>query len=87
MDLTITVTRCYPTIDEGGDFDIDELDLAASSVHDDMEILYKAFTCCPEQQLTIRRVGVDSDPLAGCSQIVGQVTVEVPWKLPVGVGS
>lgn len=79
LDLTIWVTRCYPTIDEQGEFDITQLDTAASGVHDDMDIMFKAFTCCYSGRLKIRRVAVDSDPSAGCSTIVGQVTVELPF--------
>lgn len=78
VDLTIWITRCYPTIDESGELDNDAVDVAASDVHDDMDILYRAFTCCYEGRLKIRRVAIDSDPAAGCSLIVGQVTVEVP---------
>jgi hypothetical protein len=78
LDLTIWITRCYPTIDEDGEFDSTALDTAATEAHDDMDILYKAFACCYEGRLKIRRIAVDSEPAAGCSMIVGQVTVELP---------
>lgn len=82
MDLTIWVTRCYPTIDETGNFDTEEIDAAAMDVHTDMAILYQALQCC-DQRLTIRRVALDSEPQAGCSMIIGQVTVELINQVPV----
>lgn len=84
IDLTIWVTRCYPTIDESGEFNVLDVDLATSEVHEDMDILYNALACC-SSRLSIRRIAVDSNPTAGCSMIVGQVTVEVrPTTVVVG---
>lgn len=84
MELTIWVTRCHPTIDETGNFDIDDIDVAATEVHTDMSLLYQALQCC-DQRLAIRRVAVDSEPQAGCSMIVGQVTVELTDKPSIDV--
>lgn len=78
LDLTIWITRCYPTIDGSGDLDHDAIDTDTSSVHDDMDLLFKAFACCYQGRLRIRRIALDSDPEGGCSMIVGQVTVELP---------
>lgn len=77
MNMTIWITRCWPTIDEQGYLDPDDVDAATDEVLDDMETLYRAFVCCPEHRLIVRQVAVQSDPQAGCSTIVGQVTVEV----------
>lgn len=84
MDLTVWVTRCFPTIDETGNFEIEDIDASASEVHQDMAILYQALMCCG-QRMTIRRVALDSEPQAGCSMIVGQVTIELSEQASIDV--
>lgn len=86
LDLTIWITRCYPTIDESGHLDTAALDEAATSAHEDMDILWRAFACCYQGVLKVRRIAIDSDPQAGCSMIVGQVTVELGNYPPTGSG-
>lgn len=86
MDMTIWITRCYPTLQEDGLFDITEIDEAATEVYRDMELLLNALTCCGSARLKVNRVAIDSDPEGGCSTIVAQITAEVP-KAVVGVGS
>lgn len=84
MDLTIWVSRCFPTIDETGNFETADVDAAAMDVHQDMAILYQALMCC-DQRLKIRRVALDAEPQAGCSMIIGQVTVELTEQASIDV--
>lgn len=77
VDITMWLTRCYPTIDETGELDIDDVDATTTGLHDDMDILRQAFACCTDFRLKVRRIAIDSDPEAGCSMIAGQITVEL----------
>lgn len=78
IDLTVWVTRCYPTLNEQGELDLDAIDLAATEAHSDVDSIWAAFNCClGESHRVIRRVAVDSDPEGGSYLIVGQITVEV----------
>lgn len=77
-DATVIVTRCYPTLTEDGELPPpDEVDLAASTMHDDVCVIWKALTCCVTSPMLIRSVAVDSMPEAGCSAIAARVSVEV----------
>lgn len=78
-DMTIVVTRCYPTIDEQGQMpDTDDQDVAATSMHDDIGVVFKALTCgCADIRLTVRNIAVDAPPDAGCAVLVARVTAEV----------
>lgn len=82
-DLTVVVTRCYPTLDESGQFpDTHVVDEVTGEMHADVSTVYQALVCCVETRMLIRSVAVDSMPEAGCSALAARVTVEVK-----GVGS
>lgn len=77
-DFTVVLTRCYPTV--GEDLQLpspEEQDDAASDLHKDANLLWRALTCCPGVRLRWRDLAVDSDPEGGCSMIAARVTVEV----------
>lgn len=79
-DLTVVVTRCYPTIGDDGELpDPDDVDEAASSVNADVCSIWNAVSCgCDlDANLLIRSVAVDSMPEAGCAAIAARLTVEV----------
>ncbi len=79
VDLTIIVTRCYPTLDESGNMPpTDDQDEAALAMHDDLDTVWKALTCgCSDVRLTIRNLSVDAMPDAGCAVLAARVTAEV----------
>lgn len=78
-DLTILVTRCYPTI--GADLqppDTDQVDEAATLMHEDVTTVWKALTCgCSGIRLRVQGVGVNAAPEGGCAALAARVTVEV----------
>lgn len=78
-DLTLVVTRCYPTLDESRNMPpTEDQDEAALSMHDDITTVWKALTCgCFTGRLTVRNVSVDAMPDAGCAVLAARVTVEV----------
>lgn len=76
-DFTLVLTRCYPTVQE--DLQLpspEEWDEATEEFHEDVDIMWKALTCCPGVRLRWRDLVVTSDPEGGCSYLAARVTVE-----------
>lgn len=78
-DITLVLSRCFPTVDEAGQMpDPTAVQEAADELHRDADILWQAITCCAGiSRLVWRGLSVDSDPEGGCSMIAARVTVEV----------
>lgn len=78
-DITLVVTRCYPMLDEQGNMPSEDVqNAAATSMHDDLAVVWKALTCgCSDVRLTVRNISVDAMPDAGCSILAARVTAEV----------
>lgn len=78
-DIALVVTRCYPMVNEAGEMpDTESQDLAALSMHADVETVWKALTCgCNDSRLIVRNVAVNAPPDGGCAILGALVTVEV----------
>lgn len=65
-DLQITVTRCYPRLDEQGNPPtLDETSPYADDLNADMTTVWKALRCCG-QDIMFRESAVRTDPDGGC---------------------
>lgn len=78
-DITLVVTRCYPTVDEFGNMpDPDAADAAATLLHDDVTTVWNALTCgCFDGRMIVTQVAVGAPPEGGCAVLIARVTVEV----------
>lgn len=77
-DITVIVTRCYPTLNEHGEIPfVEDTRTYAEALHDDLQIVLRGIICCTGLRLLIRDTAVDGDPEAGCSVFAIRVTVDV----------
>jgi hypothetical protein len=88
-DISLVVTRCYPTLDEQGNVpSVEDTAVYAAELHDDMQIAWNAVRCCSGLKLLIRDMALDSSPQAGCAVFALRVTVDVtPTVPPLVIGS
>lgn len=80
-DISVTVIRCYPSLDEQGN--MPGLDVTTDYAHNlntDMSAVWTALKCCGTK-LVIRDSAVESDPEGGCSGFVIRVSVLVNMNL------
>lgn len=74
-NIAVQLSRCYPTITDDELPDPAEVAQAARDLHDDVDVIRRALTCCEDIRLTWRSVGVESDPDGGCSTVIARVMV------------
>jgi hypothetical protein len=76
-DISLVVTRCYPTIDAQGNApDLSVFTTAAEELNTDMAAAWNGLMCCGSK-IVFRESAVDADPDGGCSAFVIRVTVLV----------
>lgn len=81
--LRFVLARCRPVIDERGELpDHAVLDDVAVEQMRDVELLWRALTCCPDQRLRVDDVSVDLSEPGNCSVIYADVTVEMSIPAP-----
>lgn len=76
-DISIVVTRCYPTLNEQGMMPaLDVTTDAANNLNADLSAAWQGLLCCG-MKVAVREAAVDSDPEGGCSGFAIRVTALV----------
>jgi hypothetical protein len=85
-DISLTVIRCYPSLDEMGNMPgLDVTTDYAHNLNSDMAAVWSALVCCGTK-LVIRETAVESDPEGGCSGFAVRVSVLVNMNVDVSGG-
>jgi hypothetical protein len=81
-DITVVVTRCYPTLDnQGNQPTLDDTSLFADNLNTDLVAAWNALKCCG-YKIGIRESAIDADPEGGCSAFAIRVTTLVAMTAP-----
>lgn len=76
-DISVTVVRCYPSMDEVGNMPtLEETTPFAHDLNTDMAAVWNALKCCGER-IVIRESVVEGDPEGGCAGFAVRVTTFV----------
>lgn len=76
-DISIVVTRCYPTMDERGNMPaLDATTEAADNLNSDLAAAWNGLLCCG-MKVAVREAVLDADPEGGCAGFAVRVTVLV----------
>lgn len=82
-DISVTVVRCYPSMDAQGNMpDLSTTTTYAENLNTDMAAVWSALKCCGTK-LIIRDSAIQGDPEGGCSGFAIRVTVLVSMNSPV----
>lgn len=81
-DITIVVTRCYPTMDDQGNQPtLDDTSPFADELNTDLAAAWNAIKCCG-YKIAIRESAIDADPEGGCSAFAIRVSTLVAMTQP-----
>lgn len=80
-EFTITLARCFPTIDETGEVPpVEDRTEAAGRFHRDAATLFRAVHCCEGvEPARITQIQAQTNPEGGCSFLAS--TIQVPVSL------
>lgn len=80
-EFTLTLARCFPTIDEQGELpDPEERAAVARTLHADVAAIHRALHCCVDTEpVNVVNIRVDTEPTGGCSYLVA--TIQAPVSL------